>query len=163
MEPDFGSWQTLDISRSHLYRGTIAWTPPTAIYRAYTVMWKLFHVITSAPDKGILSWKASNDESFSMSCFILFHHIFFLFFFRLATQSSITLTASPGYEKVLNRPTTAAAFPSRRTIRSLLPISAKAVFHITWSKVSGTTWRLDLCCWTAVCWTASSGEPQRKH
>ena len=43
---------------------------------------------------------------------------FFLFFFRLATQSSITLTASPGYEKVLNRPTT-AAFPSRRTIRSL--------------------------------------------
>ena len=37
MEPDFGSWQTPDISRSHLYRGTIAWTPPTAIYRAYTV------------------------------------------------------------------------------------------------------------------------------
>ena len=43
---------------------------------------------------------------------------FFSFFFRLATQSSITLTASPGYEKVLNRPTR-AAFPSRRTIRSL--------------------------------------------
>ena len=39
-------------------------------------------------------------------------------FFRLATQSSITLTTSPGYEKVLNRPTT-AAFPSRKTIRSL--------------------------------------------
>ena len=38
MEPDFGSWQTPDISRSHLYRGTIAWTPPTAIYRAYTVL-----------------------------------------------------------------------------------------------------------------------------
>ena len=38
MEPDFGSWQTPDISRSHLYRGTIAWTPPTAIYRAYTVI-----------------------------------------------------------------------------------------------------------------------------
>ena len=94
------------------------------------------------------------------SCFITF---FLFFFFRLATQSSITLTASPGYEKVLNRPTTAAAFPSRRTIRSLPPISAKAVFHITWSKVSGTTWRLGLCCWTAVCWTASSGEPQRKH
>ena len=37
MEPDFGSWQTPDISRSHLYRGTLAWTPPTAIYRAYTV------------------------------------------------------------------------------------------------------------------------------
>ena len=38
MEPDFGSWQLPDISRSHLYRGTIAWTPPTAIYRAYTVV-----------------------------------------------------------------------------------------------------------------------------
>ena len=37
MEPDFGSWQTPDISRFHLYRGTIAWTQPTAIYRAYTV------------------------------------------------------------------------------------------------------------------------------
>ena len=37
MEPDLGSWQLPDISRSHLYRGTIAWTPPTAIYRAYTV------------------------------------------------------------------------------------------------------------------------------
>ena len=37
MEPDLGSWQSPDISRSHLYRGTIAWTPPTAIYRAYTV------------------------------------------------------------------------------------------------------------------------------
>ena len=37
MEPDFGSCQSPDISRSHLYRGTIAWTPPTAIYREYTV------------------------------------------------------------------------------------------------------------------------------
>ena len=37
MGPDLGSWQSPDISRSHLYRGTIAWTPPTAIYRAYTV------------------------------------------------------------------------------------------------------------------------------
>ena len=37
MEPDLGSWQTPDISRSHLYRGTIAWTPPTTIYREYTV------------------------------------------------------------------------------------------------------------------------------
>ena len=27
MEPDLGSWQSPDISRSHLYRGTIAWTP----------------------------------------------------------------------------------------------------------------------------------------
>ena len=34
---DFGSWQSPDISCSHLYRGTIAWTPPTAIYREYTV------------------------------------------------------------------------------------------------------------------------------
>ena len=34
---DFGSWQSPDISRSHLYRGTFPWTPPTAIYRAYTV------------------------------------------------------------------------------------------------------------------------------
>ena len=41
MKPDFGSWQTPDISRSHLYRDTIAWTPPTAIYREYTV----FHSI----------------------------------------------------------------------------------------------------------------------
>ena len=40
MEPDLGSWQSPDISRSHLYRGTIAWTPPTAIYRAYTVLLK---------------------------------------------------------------------------------------------------------------------------
>ena len=38
-EPDLASWQTPDISRSHLYRGTIAWTPPTAIYREYTVPW----------------------------------------------------------------------------------------------------------------------------
>ena len=37
MEADLGSWQSPDISLSHLYRGTIAWTPPTAIYRAYTV------------------------------------------------------------------------------------------------------------------------------
>ena len=37
MEPDFCSWQPPDISHSHLYRGTIAWTPPTAIYREYTV------------------------------------------------------------------------------------------------------------------------------
>ena len=42
MEPDLGSWQSPDISRSHLYRGTIAWTPPTTIYRAYTVP-RLFH------------------------------------------------------------------------------------------------------------------------
>ena len=26
MEPDYGSWQTPDISRSHLYRGTNAWS-----------------------------------------------------------------------------------------------------------------------------------------
>ena len=38
MEPDLGSWQSPDITRSHSYRGTIAWTPPTAIYRAYTVL-----------------------------------------------------------------------------------------------------------------------------
>ena len=37
MEPDFDSWQTPDISRSHLYRGTNAWTPPTVLYREYTV------------------------------------------------------------------------------------------------------------------------------
>ena len=36
MEPDFGSCQSPDISRSHLYRCTIAWTPPTVIYREYT-------------------------------------------------------------------------------------------------------------------------------
>ena len=29
--------QSPDISRSHLYRGTIPWTPTTAIYREYTV------------------------------------------------------------------------------------------------------------------------------
>ena len=47
---DFGSWQSPDISRSHLYRGTFPWTPPTAIYRAYTViiivsylLWSIFH------------------------------------------------------------------------------------------------------------------------
>ena len=53
-----------------------------------------------------------------MSCYHLISSLFFSFFFRLAPQGSITLTASPGYEKVLNRPTT-AAFPSRRTIRYL--------------------------------------------
>ena len=37
MESDFGSWQSPYISHSHLYRGTIAWTPPTAIYREHTV------------------------------------------------------------------------------------------------------------------------------
>ena len=50
---DFGSWQSPDISRSHLYRGTFPWTPPTAIYRAYTVhemhqctmlFWKMFSI-----------------------------------------------------------------------------------------------------------------------
>ena len=41
MESDFGSCQSPDISRSHLYRGTIAWTPPTAIYREYTVLHKI--------------------------------------------------------------------------------------------------------------------------
>ena len=72
MEPDFGSWQAPDISRSHLYRGTIAWTPPTVIYQEYTVLgsqqtphflpsqvsyvvpivriWeKIYHVIITAP------------------------------------------------------------------------------------------------------------------
>ena len=34
---NFGSWQSPDISRSQLYRATIAWTPPTAMYREYTV------------------------------------------------------------------------------------------------------------------------------
>ena len=38
---DFGSWQSPYISRSHLYRGTFPWTPPTAIYRAYTVSYQL--------------------------------------------------------------------------------------------------------------------------
>ena len=48
MEPDLGSWQSPDISRSHLYRGTIAWTPPTAIYRAYTVVEHLFYTVSFA-------------------------------------------------------------------------------------------------------------------
>ena len=39
MEPDFASWQSPDISRSHLYHRTIAWTPPTAINRECTVVW----------------------------------------------------------------------------------------------------------------------------
>ena len=39
----FGSWQSPDILRSHFYRSTIAWTPPTAIYREYTVFWFQFH------------------------------------------------------------------------------------------------------------------------
>ena len=47
---DFGSWQSPDISRSHLYRGTFPWTPPTAIYRAYTVLityWSTMSQITA--------------------------------------------------------------------------------------------------------------------
>ena len=49
MESDFGSWQSPDISRSHLYRGTIAWTPPTAIYREYTVLTKFsWNILASA-------------------------------------------------------------------------------------------------------------------
>ena len=47
MEPDLCSWQSPDISRSRLYRGTITWTPPTAIYRAYTVVIWLWHPIMS--------------------------------------------------------------------------------------------------------------------
>ena len=39
MEPDFGPWQSPNISRSHLYHVTIAWTPPSAIYWEYTVLW----------------------------------------------------------------------------------------------------------------------------
>ena len=39
MEYDFGSWQSPHIPHSHLYRGTFPWTPPTAIYRPYTVQW----------------------------------------------------------------------------------------------------------------------------
>ena len=54
---DFGSWQTPDISCSHLYRGIIAWTPPTAIYREYTVL-----------ETMIYSW-------FSPQWFIIYHKI----------------------------------------------------------------------------------------
>ena len=53
VQEDFGSWQSPDISRSHLYRGTFPWTPPTAIYRAYTV--------------SILGMEAKNYK-FGMSC-----------------------------------------------------------------------------------------------
>ena len=42
---DFGSWQSPDISRSNLCRGTFPWTPPTAIYRAYTVLQKITRAI----------------------------------------------------------------------------------------------------------------------
>ena len=61
---DFGSWQSPDISRSHLYRGTFPWTPPTAIYRAYTVLvrWCLYielaprwHVLLSPLSQFVLS------------------------------------------------------------------------------------------------------------
>ena len=45
MEPNFRSWQTPDISRSHLYCSTIAWTPPTAIYREYTVLSQVTELI----------------------------------------------------------------------------------------------------------------------
>ena len=36
-EHDVDFWQPPDISRSHLYRGTIPWTPTTAIYREFAV------------------------------------------------------------------------------------------------------------------------------
>ena len=56
MEPDFGSWQSPDISRSHLYHGSIAWTPPTAIYGAYTVYLCLSHL--QVPSQWlILQWR----------------------------------------------------------------------------------------------------------
>ena len=48
---DFGSWQSPDISRSHLYRGTFPWTPPTAIYRAYTRAANLWNIIS------VFCWK----------------------------------------------------------------------------------------------------------
>ena len=38
MEPGFGSWQSPDILCSHLYRRTIAYTPPTAIFREYNLL-----------------------------------------------------------------------------------------------------------------------------
>ena len=40
-EHDVDFCQPPDISCSHLYRGTFPWTPTTAIYRAYTVTWKI--------------------------------------------------------------------------------------------------------------------------
>ena len=43
---DFGSWQSPDISRSHLYRGTIAWTPPTAIYIGSTLYYTVQPALT---------------------------------------------------------------------------------------------------------------------
>ena len=61
MEPDLGSWQSPDISRAHLYRGTIAWTPPTAIYRAYTVFrnyWKGKHLFMFPKIKS--AWRGFN-------------------------------------------------------------------------------------------------------
>ena len=53
MESDFGSWQSPDISRSHLYRGTFPWTPPTAIYRAYTVSYKIVYSVAYRYRKSI--------------------------------------------------------------------------------------------------------------
>ena len=57
---DFGSWQSPDISRSHLYRGTFPWTPPTAIYRAYTVY----------PFEGVISQRAIMPSKFHKSFFL---------------------------------------------------------------------------------------------
>ena len=57
---DFGSWQSPDISRSHLYRGTFPWTPPTAIYRAYTVSWLLMSIISNGIELG---WTKFSDFS----------------------------------------------------------------------------------------------------
>ena len=63
MEPDLGSWQSPDISRSHLYRGTIAWTPPTAIYREYTVP-----VNSSPPSASYLHWCTGSALVQVMAC-----------------------------------------------------------------------------------------------
>ena len=52
IEPDFGSWQTPDISCSHLYRDTIAWTLPTVIYIESTLY---LGIITLHEE--IMTWK----------------------------------------------------------------------------------------------------------
>ena len=51
------------INRAHLYRGTIAWTPPTVIYREYTVATKRNTLMASEQRQSCPTWWHQNKAS----------------------------------------------------------------------------------------------------